>query len=167
MKNKCGRKIFTRPGSGCLHNIALDRKVYNIFTRTIFVKGSSMITIKSFVQKLNNFCPFERKCTFPPRLPAFYETAIKNADFFVYPRGDSCLSLKRQENLRVKVNNSMISLSYGHQHFVPLSSLWLINNLIAVCRLNPRTRSTFCVHWNCEYFLWFEDNDKGRKNIIR
>lgn len=40
-----------------------------------------MIKTKSFVQKLNNFCPFERKCTFPPRLPAFYETAIKNADF--------------------------------------------------------------------------------------
>lgn len=81
MKKKCGRKIFTRVHIECLHNIALDRKVYNIFTRTIFVKGRSMITIKSFVQKLNDFYPFERKCAFPMHLPALYKTAIKNADF--------------------------------------------------------------------------------------
>lgn len=72
--------MFTR-GSGGLYEIAFDCKNYSNFTKTIFVKGSSMIKTKSFVQKLNNFCPFERKCTFPPRLPAFYETAIKNADF--------------------------------------------------------------------------------------
>ena len=81
MKKKWVEKYLHGFRSIVFKNIALDRKVYNISTRNIFVKGSSLITIKSIVQKLNNFCPFERKCAFPLRLPAFYETAMKNADF--------------------------------------------------------------------------------------
>lgn len=87
----------------------------------------------------------------------------KKCRFSVYPRANSWLSLKRQENLSVKVNNSVISLSYSHQHFVPLSSLGLFNAyLIVLCRLNPRTGSIFLCSLESGNFLRFEMIKDGK-----